>query len=209
MCLFKLENVEYLDVIKYPDLKISTGITTFICGDSGTGKSTLLSLLNNSKSPSKGYISYLGKPIDDYDTIEHRKQVILVNQSVYLFDMTVRENFHEFYKYRELQKPDDDKIKKYLKLCIADFSLDAMCQNMSGGERQRIFLAICLSFMPKVILLDEPTSALDEKNAGNLIGNVKSYCIENNIALIIVSHSKQLAKQYADDCIELKKEVEA
>jgi putative ABC transport system ATP-binding protein len=147
--------------------------------------------------------------IDEYDTIEHRKQVILVNQSVYLFDMTVRENFYEFYKYRDLDKPDDETINKYLKLCIADFNMDALCQNMSGGERQRIFLAICLSFMPKVILLDEPTSALDEKNAGNLISNVKKFCQENSMTLIIVSHSKQLAKQYADDCIELRNGADA
>lgn len=209
MYLFELENVEYLDVIKYPNIKVNKGITTFICGDSGTGKSTLLNLLNTAKSPTKGTVFYLSRMIDEYDTIEHRKQVILVNQSVYLFDMTVRENFYEFYKYRDLDKPDDETINKYLKLCIADFNMDALCQNMSGGERQRIFLAICLSFMPKVILLDEPTSALDEKNAGNLISNVKKFCQENSMTLIIVSHSKQLAKQYADDCIELRNGADA
>ena len=203
MHLFEIRSVEYLNIIKYPDISIQKGKTTFICGKSGTGKSTLLKLLNGSKSAEKGEVKYMDKLIDDYDPIEHRKQVILVNQSTYLFDMSIRDNFYEFYSYRDMAKPDEDTIKQYLKLCLADFNLDMDCQNMSGGERQRIYLAICLSFMPKVIMLDEPTSALDEANAGILIRNVKNFCIEKDISLIIVSHSTELAKLYSDDCINL------
>ena len=78
-----------------------------------------------------------------------------------------------------------------------------MCNVMSGGERQRVFIAINLSYQPKVLMMDEPTSALDDKNADTLIKNIKSYCKANKISLIIVSHDKTIADRYADNIINL------
>jgi putative ABC transport system ATP-binding protein len=72
---------------------------------------------------------------------------------------------------------------------------------MSGGEKQRAFTAICLSLMPKVLMLDEPTAALDEVNAENLLSNIKSFCAENDMTLIVVCHNLQLAKNFADNII--------
>lgn len=204
MNLFEIRSVEYMSIIRYPDIDIKKDITTFICGKSGTGKTTLLNLLNGAKSADKGSITYLGKPIEEYDPIEHRRKVILVNQSIFLFDKTIKENFHEFHAYRDLLPPDDETIKGYLKLCLVDFAIEAECRNMSGGERHRVYLAICISFLPEAIMLDEPTSALDQSNSGELILNIKNFCKEKHISLIIVSHNKELATLYSDDCITLK-----
>ena len=78
---------------------------------------------------------------------------------------------------------------------------------MSGGERQRIYIAICLSFHPKVLMLDEPTSALDEATAVSLLQNLKQYCNEHGITLIAITHDKTLAKSYGDEYISLDSEV--
>ncbi|MGE4213621.1 MAG: ATP-binding cassette domain-containing protein [Anaerotignaceae bacterium] len=207
MTLFSISDVNFKDVIKYSNITIKQNRATFICGKSGSGKSTLLKFLNASVSVDSGNIFYQNKSIKEYDTIMLRKEVMLVSQNVFLFDDTIENNFLEYYRYRETTPPDMEKMQEYLQICLADFSVNAMCNEMSGGERQRVFIAICLSFMPKVLLLDEPTSALDEQTSKKLIDNLKNYCMKNGITLIIVCHDKKLIERYADEVICLNSEV--
>jgi len=203
MALFTLKNVNYLNILQYPDLAIPANKTTFLCGESGAGKSTLLRLLNGTLSPTTGEISYLDEPIEEYDPILLRRDVLLVGQSVYLFDQSIEGNAKEYYGYRDLPVPSSETMQSYLDLCALSLPLDSMCTTLSGGERQRAFLAIHLSLQPKVLLLDEPSSALDEKTAAAVLGNIKAHCKAEKITLIVVSHDKGLAARYADDIIVL------
>ena len=204
MALFLIKNVNFKDIINYPELEIANGAATFICGESGCGKSTLLKLLNGVTSASHGEILYNGISIADYDPIELRREVLLCGQSAFLFDGSIRNNFEQFYKHREVALPSDEGLAKYLEICGISFELDTPCEKFSGGERQRVFTAICLSLRPKVLMLDEPTSALDDATAHLVVSNIKEFCKSNGITMIAVSHNKILAKQYADDVIELK-----
>ncbi len=203
--VFTINQPKFGGILEYPKLEIRRSGVTFIKGASGAGKSTLLKLLNGSLSPDEGSILYSGKDISEMDTIELRREVILIGQNVYLFDLTVRENFHEYYSYRDLPAPDDETIKKFLKLCHADFSLEESCMKMSGGERQRIYIAICISLMPKVILMDEPTSALDGNTSKVLMENLSEFTRQNDMAMIVVSHDPILAKNYADHVITIER----
>jgi putative ABC transport system ATP-binding protein len=201
----KIKKVNFENLIDYPDISIETGQVTFICGSSGCGKSTLLRLLNGTVSPRRGEIELDGRSADDLDTVALRRDLMLVSQTVYLFDSTIRENFMEFYRYRDLPAPDDDAIASWLSLCCADFSLDMSCASMSGGERQRVYIAIYLSFQPKVLMLDEPTSALDSKTSAGLMESLTSYCKSNHMTLIVVSHDRSLAERFADKTILLER----
>lgn len=203
MSLFSVYNVK-VNKIKYPSIDIEENEVTFICGKSGSGKSTLLKLLNASISPKSGEIRYRNKPILEYDTILLRREIMLVSQSVFLFDDTIENNFKEFYRYRAETPPDDQTILKYLRLCLADFPLSNNCREMSVGERQRIFIAICLSFTPSVLMLDEPTSALDEYTSKTLMQNLTDYCKKSGIPLLVITHDKVLAEQFADKVLVLK-----
>lgn len=204
--MFLTKNLKYKDIV-YPDIEILENKTTFLTGDSGTGKSTLLKLFNNVISSDNGLITYYGKPLENYDPVKLRRKVLLLGQTVYLFDKTIRENFYEYYRYRDLYEPNDDEIKKFLNVCCIDFDLDTNCSTMSGGERQRVYLAICISLLPNVLMLDEPTSALDDSTSNTLMDNIKSFSHENNMTLIIVSHNKSIVDNYADDIIYIKKEA--
>lgn len=203
MALFTLENVNYKDIIRYPYIKISEGGATFICGESGSGKSTLLKLLNGVISPTDGEITYSDKNIEDHDPITLRREVLLISQSVYLFDMTIKDNFNEYYAYRELEPISEEAMKSYLDICSVNLPLDSMCSVLSGGERQRVFIAINLSLGAKVFMLDEPTSALDDKNSNTLMENVKAFCKQNDATLLVVSHDRAIADKYADHIISL------
>ena len=203
--IFKIDKPTFGGILEYPYVEISKEGMTFIQGASGAGKSTLLKLLNASLSPDEGAIYYNGDNLKDMDTIELRKEVILIGQNVYLFDLTIRENFHEYYSYRDLPVPDDETITRFLKLCNAEYDLNESCVTMSGGERQRIYIAICISLMPKVILMDEPTSALDGSTSRILMENLRSFCRDNNMAMVIVSHDTSLSERFADEVITIER----
>lgn len=200
--MFTLKQVHFRNRITYPDLTLPAGQTTFICGPSGCGKTTLLKLLNGIISPDSGCICYNGKPLEEYDPIELRREVLLVSQTHYLFPATIRENFHLFHSYRDSAAPTDAQIQSCLSCAAVSLPLDKSCSTLSGGEAQRVFLAVNLSFLPKVLMLDEPTSALDEANALRLVTNIKSFCAERGCTLIIVSHSKAI-NSFADNVILL------
>lgn len=201
---------EYLcfeEMIDYPHIQIAANKINFITGRSGTGKSTLFRLFNGTLSPSSGQVYYKNTNIMELEPLELRKEVLLISQSVYLFEGSILDNFNEFYKYREEKAPSEEEMRKYLKICNINFSLDHSCDTMSGGERQRIFIAIFLSFCPDVLMLDEPTSALDSENSHEIINNILSCCKKNEITVIIVSHDSTLVERFSENTINLEKEV--
>lgn len=199
-------NLKFLD-IEYHDISIPENKVTFIVGASGTGKSSLLKLFNQTRSQDSGSIFYNNQNIDKIDTISLRKDILLISQSVFLFDDTIKGNFEKFYEYRGEKLISEDEIRRFLNICCIDFSLDESCVTMSGGERQRIYTAILMSFKPKILMLDEPTSALDSTNSINMLSNIISFCRFHKITLIIVSHDNELTKKFADNIITLGKMV--
>jgi len=201
--LFKTQSLNFKDILRYPDLSIPQHQMSFVVGASGTGKSTLFKLFNGSLQPTSGAIFYNDTPLEALDPILHRQNCLLCGQSPYLFDKTIKENFDEFFAYRDLPLLEVEAIKNYLSICAADFDLSANCLTLSGGERQRVFIAICLSLKPQTLLLDEPTSALDDEKSHALLFSLKDYCAKNSITPIIISHNKSMIEKYADYCVEL------
>lgn len=206
--VFKTNNVSFNNMIQYKDIQIKEGKVNFIVGKSGTGKSTLLRLFNGMLSPSDGTITYNDIDISQMDTITLRKDVLLISQSVYLFDGSIEENFKEFYLYRDMASPTQEVMKEFLELCCIPFPLDKDCTTMSGGEKQRVYIAIYLSFLPKVIMLDEPTSALDKENSNDVIENLITFAKEKGITVIIVSHDPKITEKFAEEVITIERGVD-
>lgn len=200
----KGEGLCAFSTIKYPPFSIPEAKTVFLNGPSGCGKSTLLKLLNGIISPTTGQIFLNNQNIATLDPITLRRRVILAEQAVYLFRGTIADNFQRFHQYRETTPPDDKTCQKLMDICCLPFKLDESCNEMSGGERQRVFLALSLSMDPEVLLLDEPTSAMDNSLADKVMKNLIQYCRSCQITLIIVSHDLELSKAYADKIISLE-----
>ena len=196
-------SLSFMDFLRYPDLRIPEKQTTFITGESGTGKSTLLRLFNNSASSASGSIHYRGTDILAIDPVSLRRTVLLAGQVVFLFDDTIAGNFRQYFSYRDEPVPADEKVLECLSVCRAEFPLDAPCKNLSGGERQRVFLAIYLSMESDILMLDEPTSALDEKTGKAVMKNLSDYCREQGRTLMVVSHDPSLVDRFAENLVIL------
>ncbi|MFN2101964.1 ABC transporter ATP-binding protein [Finegoldia dalianensis] len=201
MEILRFENVKFIK--EYDDFTIDKNEVVFVVGKSGSGKSTLLKLINNTLQMKSGRIFYKDENILNIKPVELRRNIIMTSQENFLFDMTIRENFHEFYKLRDLEELTDDEITKFLKITNFDVDLNLNVEKLSGGEKQRVFLAIALSLDPEVLLLDEPTSALDNKTAFDMMKNIVDYCKHNDITLVVVSHARQLVDEFADKIIDL------
>lgn len=203
--IIETRDLSFHDMIHYQDIGVIANKVNFIVGNSGTGKSTLLKLFNATYSPSNGSVLYQGRDIFDINTIDLRKEVLLISQQVYLFDESIRDNFIRFYEYRELNPPSEQKMTEFLTICRIHFPLEQDCSTMSGGERQRVYIAIYLSFLPRVLMLDEPTSALDKENSHDVMHNVLHFCKENEITVIIVSHDPRITEEFAENIITIAK----
>ncbi|MDF2951624.1 MAG: transporter related [Anaerocolumna sp.] len=203
--IIETKNLSYQDRIHYQDIQILMDKVNFIVGNSGTGKSTLLRLFNGTLSPSSGNLLYFGQDIEELNTIDLRKDIMLISQTVFLFDASIRENFKLFYEYRGMELLTDAKMQEFLNMCNIFFPLEKDCTSMSGGERQRVYIAIFLSFMPKVIMLDEPTSALDKENSKIVISNITSFCQNHKITVIIVSHDSYITETFAENLITIER----
>lgn len=201
MEILRFENVKFIK--KYDDFTINKNEIVFVVGKSGSGKSTLLKLINNTIQMKSGKIFYKDTNILNIKPVELRRNIMMTSQENFLFDMTIKENFHEFYKLRDLENLTDDEIVKFLKIADFDVDLNLDVEKLSGGEKQRVFLAIVLSMRPAVLLLDEPTSALDSNTAFNMMKNIVDYCKHNDITLVVVSHARNLVDEFADKTIDL------
>lgn len=201
MEILRFENVKFIK--EYDDFSINKNEVVFVVGKSGSGKSTLLKLINNTLQLKSGRIFYKDENILNIKPVELRRNIIMTSQENFLFDMTIRENFHEFYKLRDLEELTDEEIAKFLKITNFDVDVNLDVEKLSGGEKQRVFLAIALSLNPEVLLLDEPTSALDNKTAFDMMKNIVDYCKHNDITLVVVSHARQLVDEFADKIIDL------
>jgi len=204
MDLFKTQALTFANFLGYPDICIPCGRVNFLVGESGSGKSSLLKLFNATVSPSSGDIHYKGRNIEAIDTLELRRNILLVSQDVYLFPGTVQENISQFYGHLRKAEPCTKTFKSLMSLCCLDLPLDYDTLQMSGGERQRLYLALMLSFQPDTILLDEPTSALDNTTAFTVFENMLTFFREKETNVVVISHSSEVTERFAENIISLE-----
>lgn len=202
--LFHGKNIKYKDVLDIEQFMIEKKHITVLLGESGGGKTTFLKLLNKLISPTEGSIHYLDEPLETRDAIALRKEVILLQQTPYVFKNTVLDNFEMIANYHDLSI-DETKIKTLLDDVGLSKSLNDDVANFSGGEKQRLALARLLYCHAEVILLDEPSSALDEETEKLVIKKIVNYVKENHKSLVMITHSSAIARTYADKIIRIEK----
>lgn len=169
--MFSYPTRDKVQVLKKLNLKIEAGKTVALVGDSGCGKSTIISLLERFYLPNGGNIIIDGNDINDINVRYLRSQMGLVSQEPVLFDMTIKENI----LYGLEEEVTMDKIIEAARIAnIHDFIIKLpqgydtpvgeRGSKLSGGQKQRIAIARAVLRNPKILLLDEATSALDTES---------------------------------------------
>lgn len=149
------------------DFSLKKGQSLGIIGGTGSGKSTLINLMERFLDATKGKVSYKGEDIKNYSLSELREEIALVPQKSVLFKGTIRSNMK-----MANENCTDEEITDSLKNAMAyefvskykeyiDYEVEEGGKNFSGGQRQRLCIARALVKHPEVIILDDSTSALD------------------------------------------------
>jgi len=177
-------------VLKNVDMVFEKGFNAVV-GESGSGKSTVISLLLGAYAPQKGSVTLNGTPIRDFNRASFYENVATVGYNTFIFNASVRDNF-------KLAKSDitDEEIYAALEsVNLKDFvknigGLDYVVledsENISGGERQRLALAINLVVEKEVYLFDEATSNIDVESEAVIMKRIAKLA-ESKI-VVVISH---------------------
>ena len=171
-----------------------------IAGPSGSGKSSLLRLLDRLVDPARGEVRYRGRDVRSCDVLELRHRVSLVPQLPALLEGTVAGNV-EFAARLAGRSPDMASVLEHAGLDASFANRDA--SRLSVGEQQRVMLARSLAQEPDVLLLDEPTSALDERARDSIEGTLSRLRHELGLSYVLVTHDPNQADRMADWCLNL------
>lgn len=183
---FELKNVNFkysvdaLNALTDVSIKIDKGMTVGVIGGTGSGKTTLSSILNRFYDIDSGVLLVYGRDIKEYDLEFIRSNIAQVFQKAVLFTGTIRDNI-------KLTNKDltDEEIINYLKIAQAyefvsqtENGLDTVLyqggKNLSGGQKQRLSIARALAKNANVLILDDSKSALDFKTSRELTRSLKS-----------------------------------
>ena len=192
-------------VLKGVHLRFEAGKSYAIVGASGSGKSTLLSLLMGIYDAYDGSLLVDGKEMKEIDHDSLYDLVSLIDQNVFLFDDTIRNNLTMFADFDD-EKVQDAVQKSALLDMIRARGEDYLCgeggSNLSGGEKQRIAIARALLRETKVLLIDEATSALDAETAAHINETIAS--LEGYTRIVITHRLDEAQLSRFDEIIMLK-----
>ena len=190
------------DVLQHVSMSFgSTGMYAIV-GESGSGKSTVVNLLLGAYHPQQGSILVGNKPLETLNREAYYSHISVVSYNTYIFNETIRQNFM-------LAKADvtDEEIYNALKkvnlydFIIGNGGLDKIitedAANISGGQKQRLALAINLVANKDIYIFDEATSNIDIESEAIIMNNIKELSKEKSV--IVISH--RLANVIAADTI--------
>lgn len=196
------------NVLENISLNVKHGEILGILGPNGTGKTTFIKCINNILKPDCGEVLFNGKNLSNMKQQEIAKIIAYVPQYVSsFFNVNVIDTVMMGrlpYADRKYSDEDESIVFEILrKMNLEKFAFRNI-KEMSGGERQRVFIARAMAQQPKVIILDEPTSSLDLHNQLFILHIVAELAAVNNIAIIMTIHDLNLASMFCDKILMLK-----
>ena len=185
------------------NLHIEEGEFVAIVGFTGSGKTTLVNLINGLDTPTSGEVLFKGKPVRD---TSHERGVIFQNYSLLPW-LTVYQNVEMAVKEAFPNKTKafrDARIKEYVDLVSLSPAINKRPKELSGGMRQRVSVARALSMDPEMILMDEPLGALDALTRGNLQDEILNIWNKNKRTALLITNDVDEGLYMADRIIPLR-----
>jgi ATP-binding cassette subfamily C protein len=192
----KLNNVTFSydgkrDVLKSVNMTFPERGMTAIVGESGCGKSTVVNMIIGAHRPKSGSVTVGGTPLEELSRESYYKNLAVVSYNTYIFNQTVRENFYLANK----SVSDDDIFCALEKVNLKEFILEnggldkvitEDAANISGGQKQRLALAVNLVADKAIYVFDEATSNIDIESEAIIMHNIKE--LSRNKSVIVISH---------------------
>lgn len=202
-------NIGGQEILKNVSIHVHCGQLTVIIGRNGAGKSTLLKAI-------LGEVEHTGNIVftDMKDNKTKKIKIGFVPQKVNVerhMPTTVYDLFasciSDIPVFLRKDKKLYKEIKEQLGLFGAEELIDKSIGELSGGELQRVLLAMATKPIPNLLILDEPVSGIDENGTREFYKILQDLKSKYDMSIILVSHDFELTKQYADKVILLDKEV--
>lgn len=186
-------------------LDIRRGRITGLIGHTGSGKSTLVQLLNGLTRPEAGRVLLDGQNIwqdpKQIGKVRFRVGLVMQYPEYQLFEETVRADIA--FGPRNMQLSGEEiaeRVDEAAAFAGIDPSLmDKSPFDLSGGQKRRVAIAGIMAMRPEVLVLDEPAAGLDPQGRRDIFGGIRAYNRETGSTVVIVSHSMEDMAQYCDD----------
>ena len=207
---FYINKTESFQALKNINLQIKKGELVILKGASGSGKSTILSLIAALSKPTSGEVIVDSKRIsklpDNFASLYRRENIGFIFQKYNLINtLSVANNI---ILPLVPSNPDEKELEKKLLGVMEKFSItnkrEVIVKNLSGGEQQRVAIARALVNNPKIIIADEPTANLDLKLSMNFLNIIKELKSEDKTIIIATHDPLFLDFECSDRQIEIK-----
>ncbi len=214
--IIKVENVSHvyskgtpfeLTALDGVNVEFEKGKITGLIGHTGSGKSTLVNMLNGLIRPTEGRVLLDGKDIwekpKEIAKIRYRVGLVMQYPEYQLFDETVREDIGFAPRNQGLLKEEiDERVAQAAQFAgIGEDLLDKSPFELSGGQKRRAAIAGILAMRPEVLVLDEPAAGLDPRGRREILGGLCEYVERNDASIILVSHSMEDMALYCDNVV--------
>ena len=189
-------------VVDDVSLELPHGKVISMIGPNGAGKSTVLGMISRLVARSSGAVEFQGKDLDNWESRELAKHLAILTQANNVqMKLTVRElvAFGRFpHSGSNLSQKDWEIVDRSISYMELEDFAERFIDEMSGGQRQRAFIAMVLAQDTEYVLLDEPTNNLDIYHATQMMKLVRRLCDELGKTVILVLHEINLAAFYSD-----------
>lgn len=195
--------------VDHIDLQIEEGEFVGIIGHTGSGKSTLMQMMNGLLQPTEGQILLNGKDIwaKDTDRRQVRFQVGLVFQypEYQLFEETVYKDIAFGPRNMKLSEEEiDRRVRETAEAVgLTEEQLQKAPYALSGGQKRRAAIAGVMAMEPRVLILDEPTAGLDPKGRTKILTQLQAYHKRTGCTILLVSHSMEDVARFASKLLVL------
>lgn len=191
------------EVLSDINLSIEEGEFVAIVGFTGSGKTTLVNLINGLLKPSSGEVLFKGEPVVD---TSHERGVIFQNYSLLPW-LTVGQNVYMAVKEafpKESKSTLQQRVRDYVDMVSLTPAINKRPKELSGGMRQRVAVARALAMNPEMIIMDEPLGALDALTRGNLQDEILNIWSKDKRTALLITNDVDEGIYLADRIIPLK-----
>jgi len=193
------------------DVSFEKGKITGLIGHTGSGKSTLVNLLNGLNKPTEGNVYFNGEDIwekpKEIGKIRYRVGLVMQYPEYQLFDETVRDDIGFGPRNQGLSDEEIElRVNEAARFTgIGDEILDKSPFELSGGQKRRVAIAGIIAMRPDVLVLDEPAAGLDPRGRREILGALSEYVKEREASIILVSHSMEDMASYCDNVVVMSR----